>query len=205
MQLIAENLSVARGPRLVVRNLSFCAASGEALQITGPNGAGKTTLMRALAGFLSLATGSVRLDGGGADTPLAEQCHYVGHLNGVKAKLTVAENLSFWGRYLTEGRVASQRIDAALDAFALLPLAGIAAGYLSAGQKRRVGLARLLVADRPLWLLDEPTVSLDAESTSVLARLIEQHVTSGGLVMAATHTPLGLGHVRELSLKDAAS
>lgn len=205
MQLIAENLSVARGARLAVDDLSFGLSSGEALQITGPNGAGKTTLMRAVAGFLPLAGGSVRLDGGVADTPLSEQCHYVGHLNGVKAKLTVAENLSFWGSYLGGGTVVPERIDAALDAFALLPLASVPAGYLSAGQKRRVGLARLLAAERPLWLLDEPTVSLDAASTEVLARLIETHVTSGGLVMAATHIPLGLQHVRELALKGAAA
>lgn len=205
MQLIAEKLSVARGQRLVVTDLSFRVASGQILQVTGPNGAGKTTLMRALAGFLPLAAGSVRLDGGAVDTPLAEQCHYVGHLNGVKAKLTVAENLSFWGAYLADGGIAPERIDAALDAFALSPLAGIAAGYLSAGQKRRVGLARLLVANRPLWLLDEPTVSLDAASTGLLARLVEQHVASGGLVLAATHISLGLRTVRELALEGAAA
>jgi len=203
VQLIAENLSVARGPRLVVTDLNFRVAPGEALQVIGPNGAGKTTLMRALAGFLPLASGRVRLDGGAADTPLAEQCHYVGHLNGVKAKLTVAENLTFWSAYLSGARASPERINAALDALDLLPLASIAAGYLSAGQKRRVGLARLLAADRPLWLLDEPTVSLDAASTKVLAQLIERHVASGGLVMVATHIPLGLHRVRELALSGA--
>lgn len=200
MQLIADNIAVARGSRLVVEDVSFLVAAGQVLQLTGPNGAGKTTLMRAVAGFLPLANGTLRLDGGLADTPIAEQCHYVGHLNGVKAKQSVAENLSFWGEYLGGGRVPVSRIDAALDAFGLTSLAPIAAGYLSAGQKRRVGLARLLVVDRPVWLLDEPTVSLDAASTGVLANLITRHVASGGLVLAATHIPLGLAAVRDLKL-----
>ena len=205
MHLFAEKLAVARGSRLVVENTSFNFRSGEVLQLTGPNGAGKTTLIRAVAGFLALAGGSLRLDGGNPDTPIAEQCHYVGHLNGVKAKQTVAENLCFWAAYLGGGRVDATRVDAALGAFGLTPLAAIAAGYLSAGQKRRVGLARLLVADRPIWLLDEPTVSLDAASTAILANLIQGHVTSGGLVLAATHIPLGLATAQELRLGGAAS
>ncbi|MDO9382229.1 MAG: heme ABC exporter ATP-binding protein CcmA [Hyphomicrobiaceae bacterium] len=204
MQLIAEKVAVARGSRLVVENASFNVRAGDVLQLTGPNGAGKTTLIRAVAGFLSLAGGSLRLDGGKADTPIAEHCHYVGHLNGVKAKQTVAENLAFWAEYLGGGRADATRIDAALDAFGLTPLTTIAAGYLSAGQKRRVGLARLLVADRPIWLLDEPTVSLDAASTGILAKLIQRHVASGGLVLAATHIPLGLATPQELKLGGAA-
>lgn len=205
MQLIAEQVAVARGSRLVVENASFNVRAGDVLQLTGPNGAGKTTLIRAVAGFLGLAGGSLRLDGGKPDTPIAEHCHYVGHLNGVKAKQTVAENLAFWAEYLGGGRVDTTRVDTALDAFGLTPLATIAAGYLSAGQKRRVGLARLLVADRPIWLLDEPTVSLDAASTGILAKLIERHVASGGLVLAATHIPLGLATAQELKLGGAAT
>lgn len=200
MHLIAEKLAVARGSRLVVEDVSFAVGSGEVLQVTGPNGAGKTTLLRAIAGFLSPASGALRLEGGTADTPIAEHCHYVGHLNGVKAKLSVAENLTFWAAYLGSEAAEPADIDAALDAFGLTPLATIAAGYLSAGQKRRVGLARLLVAHRPIWLLDEPTVSLDAASTEILANLIRRHVESGGLVIAATHIPLGLVQPRELKL-----
>jgi heme exporter protein A len=206
VQLIAENLSVARGARLVVAGISFGLKTGEVLQLTGPNGAGKTTLIRAVAGFLPLAGGALRVEGGQDDVPLAEQCHYVGHLNGVKAKQTVAENLTFWADYLRGGRSDDgARVDRALDAFGLTSLAGIAAGYLSAGQKRRVGLARLLVADRPIWLLDEPTVSLDAASTGILARLIETHVSAGGIVMAATHIPLGVSSPQELRLGGAAA
>ena len=205
MQLIAEKVAVARGSRLVVENASFNVRAGDVLQLTGPNGAGKTTLIRAVAGFLGLASGSLRLEGGKVDTPVAEHCHYVGHLNGVKAKQMVAENLSFWAEYLGGSRADATRVDAALDAFGLTPLATIAAGYLSAGQKRRVGLARLLVVDRPIWLLDEPTVSLDVASTGVLAKLIQNHVASGGLVLAATHIPLGLAAIQELKLGGAAS
>lgn len=200
MQLIADDLGVARGARLVVDRISFHLRGGDVLQLTGPNGSGKTTLMRAIAGFLPLASGALRLEDGTADASIAEQCHYVGHLNGVKAKLTVAENLTFWSRYLRSSGDETTRVDGALDAFGLTPLAGIAAGYLSAGQKRRVGLARLLVADRPIWLLDEPTVSLDAGSTAVLAGLIDKHVTAGGLAIAATHLPLGVTRVQGLAL-----
>lgn len=204
MQLIADKLVVARGERRVVDGISFRLQPGDVLQLTGPNGAGKTTLMRGVAGFLPISGGSLQLLDGPVDTPLTEQCHYVGHLNGVKAKQTVAENLTFWGGYLGDREVSAQTLDHALDAFGLAPLAGIAAGYLSAGQKRRVGLARLLMADRPIWLLDEPTVSLDAASTQILAGLIGRHVASGGMVLAATHIPLGLARVTELKLGAAA-
>ena len=183
--------------------VSFRLAPGEVLQLTGPNGAGKTTLMRAIAGFLPAASGVLRVEGGPADTPVSELCHYVGHLNGVKGKQTIAENLTFWGRYLS-GLADASRVAAALEAFGLSPLANIPAGYLSAGQKRRAGLARLLVADRPVWLLDEPTVSLDAGSTELLAGLITTHVAGGGQVIAATHIPLGLAAVTELKLGAAA-
>lgn len=199
MHLIAEQLAVARGERIVVPGVSFHLSRGHVLQLTGPNGAGKTTLIRTIAGFLKPASGSLRVEDGPADTPVAELCHYVGHLNGVKSKQTVAENLSFWAEYLG-GRTGGARVGAALEAFGLTPLANVPSGYLSAGQKRRAGLARLLVADRPIWLLDEPTVSLDAASTAVLADLITGHVSRGGLAIAATHIPLGLAAVTELKL-----
>lgn len=199
MHLIAEQLAIARGERLVVAGVSFRLGPGQVLQLTGPNGAGKTTLIRSIAGFLPPRSGVVRIDGGPPDTSVAEHCHYVGHLNGVKARQTVFENLAFWADYMG-GRTEAARIDAALQAFGLEPLANIAAGYLSAGQKRRVGLARLLVADRPIWLLDEPTVSLDAASTGLLADAITKHAAAGGLTIAATHIPLGLAAVSELKL-----
>ena len=196
MHLITENLSIERGGRTIIDGLSFAVADGEALVLTGPNGAGKTTLIRAVAGFLAPLSGSVRLDGGMADTPIAEQCHYVGHRDGVKGSLSVAENARFWGSYL--GGVGA--IDGVLERVGLAALAGVPAAYLSAGQRRRLGLARLLLAQRPLWLLDEPTVSLDASGVAMLAGLVAEHLAAGGLVLAATHIPLGLARARELRL-----
>ena len=202
LQLIADQLQVTRGPRIIIRDLSFEVAAGEALLLTGANGAGKTTLIRTLAGFLAPSGGTIRLDGGDPERDIAEQAHYVGHANGIKASLTVAENLRFWTEYLAEDDRDgnADRLDEALDHFNLLDLSDIPAGYLSAGQKRRLGLARLLVAHRPLWLLDEPTVSLDTASVALLAKAVDAHVTGGGIAIAATHIPLGLAKTRELRL-----
>lgn len=200
LSLHADNLSVERGTRTVISDLSFTAKAGEALLIVGPNGAGKTTLIRAIAGFIAPSSGKIALKGDNADrdiTPthdIAECCHYVGHLTGVKANLTAWENLAFWAAYLGGGErsAIADKVDDALSAFGLSALAGYPAGLLSAGQKRRLGLARLSVAARPVWLLDEPTVSLDSPSTELLRRLIQAHLAGGGLVVAATHLPLGL-------------
>lgn len=206
MQLLAKDLVVDRAGRRIINKLSFAVSSGEALLLTGRNGAGKTTLIRTLAGYLTPMEGSISLQGFTEDRDQREACHYIGHLNADKASLTVLENLRFWQRYLGGGTIpassdeAREKLWAALERFAIDPLADIPAGYLSAGQKRRLGLARLLVADRPLWLLDEPTVSLDVQSTGLLAGVIESHLATGGLVVAATHLPLGLANARELKL-----
>jgi heme exporter protein A len=198
LKLVVEQLRVMRGPRVIVDDLSFAVSLGEALLLTGANGAGKTTLLRALAGLMPLAGGSVRLEGGDGDADVAEQCHFIGHLNGLKGGLSAFENLSFWQAYL--GGVGGGSVGDALERFDLTALSDIPAAALSAGQKRRLGLARLLVVARPIWLLDEPTVSLDAASVALLARVIEGHVAGGGLVIAATHLPLGLAKTRELQL-----
>lgn len=191
--LHADNLTVERGTRTVINDLSFTAKAGEALLLVGPNGAGKTTLIRTLAGFIAPSRGSISIKGDSGDRDVAELCHYVGHLTGIKANLTAEQNLTFWGEYLGGDKATlADRVDAALADFGLSALADYPAGLLSAGQKRRLGLARLSVAARPIWLLDEPTVSLDAASTELLARLIQQHLTRDGLVIAATHLPLGL-------------
>ncbi|MFA5949300.1 MAG: heme ABC exporter ATP-binding protein CcmA [Hyphomicrobium sp.] len=195
MIIHAENLTILRGQRTIIKGLSLIAKSGEPLLLTGPNGAGKTTLIRTLAGFLAPEAGRIVLEGGNPERSTGEQCHYVGHLSGIKASLTALENLSFWAEYLAGDTPASVRRDAvetALMQFHLEPLADIPAGLLSAGQKRRLGLARLLVASRPVWLLDEPTVSLDVASTDMLSRLIGEHLRGAGIVIAATHLPLGL-------------
>ena len=197
LALIADDLAVRRGGRNVLDGISFRIGAGEAVVVSGPNGAGKTTLLRALAGFLPLTHGSLTLEGGDPDRDLPQQCHYAGHLDVVKPKLTVAENLDFWATYLGG---PPQAPVAALERLALGDLSDVSAAYLSAGQKRRLGLARLLVAPRPIWLLDEPTVSLDAESTGTFARIVEQHMAGGGIVLAATHVDLGIRGTRSLRL-----
>lgn len=196
MHLIFDSLGLDRGGRRVVSGLSSRVSAGEALVVTGPNGAGKTTLLRAVAGFLPPAEGSIRLEGDVANADIAEQCHFIGHRDGVKAALNVEENVRFVSRYLGNGG----GIKAALERLGLAPLALIPAAYLSAGQRRRLGLARLLVARRLIWLLDEPTVSLDADAVNTLAGIIREHLGGGGIVVAATHIPLGLQGAQELRL-----
>ncbi len=203
MQLRAKKLVVLRGERTVIAGLSFSVSSGEALVLTGPNGSGKTTLIRTLAGLTKPASGEIELDiQDGNDRSLAEHCHYVGHQNAVKASLTVAENAAFWWRFLADHPAdrARGRAGAALDAFGLLELSHVPAGYLSAGQKRRLGLARLLATHRPIWLLDEPTAGLDAASQGVLESVINRHLRSGGLAIIATHHPLDVSPQAELPL-----
>lgn len=166
--------------------------------LTGANGAGKTTLLRALAGLFTPASGTIHLDGLHAEAIVAENCHFIGHHNGLKSSLTASENLTFWSNYL--GNTSPNRVFPALDRMQLSSLESIPAAYMSAGQKRRLGLARLLVAERPIWLLDEPTVSLDQASARLLGDLVNEHVASGGIAIAATHLPLGLANARELRL-----
>jgi len=207
VHLVAENLNVIRGARTVIADVSFNVAAGGSLLLTGPNGSGKTTLIRTIAGFLTPEAGGVRLEGGDSEVDLGQQCHYVGHLTGTKSSLTVAANLAFWAEYLG-GRdphsPTSERVTAALERFGLEPLADIPAGFLSAGQRRRLGLARVLVSKRPVWLLDEPTVSLDAASTTLLVEVVTAHVGSGGILVAATHLPLGIEGAKYLRLGAAA-
>ncbi len=201
MKLITDNLVILRGDRIVIDGLSFDISGGDALLVTGANGAGKTTLLRALAGLLEPLSGTIRLDGGDPEHPLSEQCHYLGHANGVKASLTVAENLTFWAKYLggpNDGESGS--VDRALDRFALTALGPIPVRYLSAGQKRRAGLSRLLAAPRPVWLLDEPTAALDAASAGRLIEAIDGHTSGGGIAIVATHLPMVLEGMREVRL-----
>ena len=204
MQLIAENLVLERGGRNVVDGLSMRLEGGAALVLTGPNGSGKSTLLRSLAGYLRPASGSVRIVGAGEDREASEVCHFVGHLDGIKTHLTAAENLTFWAAYLGGSADLAGRVEAALQLFALDALADIPAGYLSAGQKRRLALARLVAAERPLWLLDEPTVSLDTSSIDVLVAAINGHLATGGLAVIATHVPMALTPVQQIRLGQAA-
>jgi heme exporter protein A len=197
MRLIAHGLTSVRGARTLFSGLTLSVDAGEALLVTGPNGAGKTTLIRTIAGFLVPAAGVIRLEEGDPERSLAEQCHYVGHLNAVKASLSVEENAAFWAAYLGG---AAHAIEEALEAFALAALRDTPASYLSAGQRRRLGLARVLLAPRPLWLLDEPTASLDASARDMLVAIVAAHLARGGLLVAATHEPLALAATRQLPL-----
>jgi heme exporter protein A len=200
MKLIVDKLCVIRGGRSILAELSFRVAAGGSLLLMGPNGAGKTTLIRTLAGLIPAATGRLWLEDAGTEASVGELSHYVGHLNALKANLTVAENARFWVGFLGGNR----EIWPALDAFGLSALEDIPAAYLSAGQKRRLALARLLLAPRPIWLLDEPATSLDEEAQAALAAAVAAQLGSGGLVIAATHQPLGWPNARELRLKPTA-
>jgi heme exporter protein A len=204
MQLVAQDLAVSRGERTIFAGLSFAVPAGEALILTGPNGAGKTTLLRMVAGFLRPVAGSVELDAGDTDRTLAEQCHYVGHRDAVKSNLTVLENIEFWYRFLGASQIVPGQAGAALDTFGLLGLSDIPARFLSDGQRRRLCLARLLLASRPLWLLDEPTAALDATSQGVLEAVIDRHLRAGGVALIATHQPIDVSPQRELSLRAGA-
>src|SRR5436190_8807817 len=200
MKLSADRLSSIRGGRTLFSGLSFAVEGGEALLLLGPNGAGKTTLIRTIVGLLAPAAGRISLDGGDAERTLGEQCHYVGHLNALKSSLTVGENAGFWCRFLGGEALGRDHVETALAAFGLAHLRDIPSAYLSAGQKRRLGLARVLLAARPIWLLDEPTVSLDRAAQDMLSAAVNAHVAAGGLVVAATHAPLGFAKSRELHL-----
>ena len=199
MRLRAWDLTIERGGRRVIAGLSFEAAAGAALIVTGANGAGKTSLLRALAGFLPIESGGFALDGGDGERTVGEQAHYLGHADGVKAALTAGENLAFAAAML--GGDSSRKAQlAALTALSLPHVVDFPARLLSAGQRRRVALARLLVAERPLWLLDEPTTALDAGAQTALGDLMRAHLEGGGILVAAVHGHLGLDGARELRL-----
>ena len=179
------NLSVARGGVTVLEGVGFTLAPGEVMVLRGPNGVGKTTLLRVLAGLQPAVAGEVT----GADIA------YSGHADGLKAGLTVGENLAFWAAVN-----GMDGVDAALEAMNLGALRGRRAGDLSAGQKRRLGLARMLVTGRAVWLMDEPTVSLDAASVALFAGVLRGHLAQGGAAVIATHIDLGLPEARVLDL-----
>lgn len=200
MNLVADQLNCRRGGRLVFRDLSFRVEAGEVVLLRGPNGAGKSTLLRVIAGMLPPQSGDVRLGEVSlrADrSGVQEQIAYAGHLDAVKTALTVRQNLSLWAGIFG---AAAKDLDGVLERFDLARIADRPVSQCSAGQKRRLGLARLPVVDRTVWLLDEPTVSLDANASALVADLIRDHCAGGGIVLAATHIDLGLKDARVLEL-----
>jgi heme exporter protein A len=198
--LVARGLRVDRGGHAIVDGVDFDLAAGEALLVLGRNGAGKSTLLRAIAGLLPLREGALVFSGGSDHAPLSEQAHYIGHADGLKAALTALENLEFWALMLASSGAAGLSPREALQKVGLARIGDFPVAYLSAGQKRRVALARLFVAPRPVWLLDEPATALDVGSQEKFAESMAAHRDGGGLIIAATHAPLGLAGAKELRL-----
>ena len=189
MSLIANNIDCRRGDRLILSAVNFALAKGDCLILRGPNGVGKSTLLRVLAGLAPAAGGTLETD--------PDQIAYAGHLDAVKAQLSVAENLFFWSGVYGTGKTAAQ---ATMDHFGLDILADRFAHNLSAGQKRRLGLARLHLSGRNIWLLDEPTVSLDAEHVALFETAFADHCAAGGIAIISTHLDLAIPSAKTLDL-----
>ena len=209
MRLSGRSVRCVRGGREVFSSLDFATAEGELLAVTGRNGSGKTSLLRLIAGLLLPAGGTIALEGGGAELTLAEQAHYLGHRDALKPALSVLENLAFWRDFLG-GEIAEADADLAPDLAQSLASVGLdhatdlPAAFLSAGQRRRLSIARLVAVRRPIWLLDEPSTALDTAGQSLFSTLMQSHLATGGIIIAATHGPLGI-EARELRIGGAAA
>ncbi|MEP0519768.1 MAG: heme ABC exporter ATP-binding protein CcmA [Hyphomicrobiales bacterium] len=191
MYLNVEKLILNRGERRILGPLDIRVEAGGFLAVRGPNGAGKSTLLRAIAGLLKPESGTIEIAGDAVseDLPYQEHCHYFGHLDGLKTALTVAENLLFF-QDLYGGETHLHSVDEALDIVALPRTRDLPVAYLSAGMRKRVAIARLLLNHRQVWLLDEPTSALDAASQDRLGVMMQSHLDTGGIIVAATHLPL---------------
>lgn len=203
--LSIEGLAIRRGERTLFEDVGIVATPGTITLVRGPNGSGKSSLLLAIAGVLHPAAGTIRYRDKGNDAELGPNLHFVGHQTGVKTRLTLLESLKFWASVF--GAPEGLGPEAALEAVGLGGRGALDAGYLSAGQTRRLALARLLVAPRPVWLLDEPTAALDAEGDGMVERLITGHVHTGGLAIVATHHDLAVtapGEITTLTLGRAA-
>lgn len=189
MRLSGRELECVRGGRDIFSGLDFDVQAGQALAVTGENGSGKSSLLRMITGLLPAAKGLIQFEGGEHERTLAEQTHYLGHRDALKPSLTVLENLQFWQDFL-----GGEKADAgeAIETLGLGHAKNLPAGFLSTGQRRRMSLARLIAVKRPVWLLDEPTSALDASGHRVVCALLTTHLQGGGMIVAATHGPLGI-------------
>jgi len=213
IMMTAENLAARRGDRILFTALSFRLQARECLIVSGANGAGKSTLLRILAGLLPPFEGRAELSaplpaGGSAPLPRSAFCHYLSDKNAMKPQLSVRENLAFWREFFSAEKQTYEERETALsralkavrmESYAELPFAS-----LSTGQKRRIGFCRLLISPRPLWLLDEPTSGLDKAGAAIFAELCGRHLRCGGLIIAATHLPLGLNTAKAINIADYA-
>jgi len=198
-----RDLACLRGERLVFGGVDFALSAGEALLVTGANGSGKSSLLRVMAGLLRPVTGTLHWRGRPVTEDreaFAAELRYVGHLDAIKPVLTVAENLAFWAQLAGHGPDAVAR---GLEALGIGHLAGLPARVLSAGQRRRLGLARLIAAPTPLWLLDEPTVALDTASVAAVEAAIAEHRAAGGIAVVSTNAPVSLPEARRLVMDEA--
>ena len=205
MRIFAQNLSVKRGEELIFTDVSFELSPTESLTISGPNGVGKSTLLRALAGLLPIDSGTFEIKTDSKEAkPNAEYCHYIGHKNAMKAELTVLENLNFWQRTMAQEAMVDEDLimspEAAVELLGLSHTLDLPFGFLSQGQRRRIALAKLFVSYRPVWLLDEPTAALDKASSDNFADITNSYLEKGGVVIAATHVPLGFKEVKQLEM-----
>lgn len=189
--IAVDGLILSRGERVLFRDLSFSAVSGEVLALTGANGAGKTSLLRALAGFLRPDAGTVAFAGVDPVEARTKHLHWLGHLDGLKGARRAREELAFQAQWLGAG---ADGVAAAIDVLALEPLLDLEVRKLSAGQRRRLAFARLIAVQRPIWLLDEPLSPLDARWRAALGVLMQAHVDRGGAIIAAVHDPLPVAH-----------
>jgi heme exporter protein A len=202
----ADGLACLRGGRTIFSGISFSLDGGAALVVTGPNGSGKSSLLRVLAGLLRPLAGQIAWAGRAVEEDPAahrRRLAFLGHADAVKGTLTALDNLSFWA-HLADPREAGERARLALEAVGLAGRADLPGRHLSAGQRRRLALARVIAAPARLWLLDEPTVALDEDGRARLAAEIARHRRSGGIVVAATHAPLGLEGEEALAIGDFA-
>ncbi|CCF21264.1 Cytochrome c biogenesis ATP-binding export protein CcmA [Pseudorhizobium banfieldiae] len=203
MRLTAEKLAARRGEDLLFSDISFELGAGEGLILIGRNGSGKSTLLRVVAGLLRPEFGQVRWSSSSTDDAIraSEACHYLGHRNAMKAELSVQENLAFWKEFCGDfGGGEGVSVAEAAEQVGLGGIAHLPFGYLSAGQQRRMAFAKLLVSYRPVWILDEPTAALDTRAEATFADLIRQHLARGGILLAATHQPLGIEGMQELRM-----